>query len=294
MSSNLPGGAPGKAALPASDYVLGSTDRERARLMQQGIILRGFLASAFRNAGIGPGMRVLDIGAGAGDVAILAADLVGPSGSVVGLDRDAASVAWASKRVAEAGYKNIRFQVGEFQQFTDSAPFDALVGRFILMYLPDPVAIVRHLSSQLRSGAVIAFMEPDFSVQGRAFPEMPGFQNVAIWITEVLRRSGARLDMGMRLHATFRDAGFVDTMTEVSHLSGCGMNRGMTDYFVDTVRSLMPKIIEYGIATADEIQIDTLADRFEAASRVADPQWVGTRYISAWARKPADCLATGP
>jgi len=284
MSSNLRGNAPG--ASQASDYVLGSTDRERERLMQQGAILRGFLASAFRNAGLGPGMRVLDIGCGVGDVAILAADLVGPSGSVVGVDRDAASVAFASKRVDEAGYRNIHFQVGEFHQFTDLMPFDALVGRFILLYLPDPVAILRHLSTQLRSGAVIAFMEPDFTVPGRVFPEMPHFQNAGIWITEVLRRSGARLDMGMRLYATFRDAGFVGTKTEVSHLSGCGMNRVMTDYFVDTLRSLVPKIIEYGIATAEEIQIDTLGDRFEAASREADPQWVATRYISAWARRP--------
>src|SRR6266436_2620920 len=144
----------------ASDYAMGSTDRERERLMRQGAVLRGFLASAFRAAGIEPGMRVLDLGCGVGDVAMLAADLVGPTGSVLGIDRDAASVAWANKRVAEAGYKNIRFQVPEFHQF----------------------------------------------------------KNGGLWISEVLRRSGARLDMGMRLYATYRDAGFVNTATEVSHL----------------------------------------------------------------------------
>jgi ubiquinone/menaquinone biosynthesis C-methylase UbiE len=73
----------------ASNYALGSTDQERQRLMRQGVIYRNFLASAFRAAGLAPGMRVLDLGCGAGDVAMLAADLVGPSGSVVGIDRDA-------------------------------------------------------------------------------------------------------------------------------------------------------------------------------------------------------------
>ncbi len=286
MAAEQPGAATQRDSHhKAADYALGSTDHERQRLMRQGAILRGFLASAFRGAGLAPGMRVLDLGCGVGDVAMLAADLVGPTGSVTGIDRDAASVTWANKRVAEAGYQNIRFQVAEFHEFVDSQPFDALVGRFILMYLPDPAAILRHLSQQLRSGAAIAFMEPDFTVQSRVFPDLPQFKNGWSWISEVLRRSGARIDMGMQLHATYRDAGFANTVTEVSHLSGCGMNREMAAYFVDTLRSVLPKIIEYGIATSEEVQIDTLAERLEAAGDT-DPQWVGSRYISAWARKP--------
>jgi ubiquinone/menaquinone biosynthesis C-methylase UbiE len=254
--------------------------------MRQGGILREPLAAAFRAAGIGPGMRVLDLGCGAGDVALLAAEMVGPTGSVVGLDRDSANVAWASRRVAEAGIRNIRFQAVEFDEFADSQPFDALVGRFILMYLPDPVATLRVLAQYLRSGAAIAFLEPDFTVPSYVFPPMPDFKNCANWISEALSRSGARIDMGMRLYHTYRDAGFVNTATMVSHLSGCGVTRQMVDYFVETIRSILPKIEEYGIATRDEVQIDTLADRMEAAGRLADPQWVGTRYIAAWARKP--------
>ncbi len=274
------------SASQASDYAMGSTDRERQRLMRQGAILRGFLASAFRTAGIEAGMRVLDLGCGVGNVAMLAADLVGPTGSVVGIDRDAASVAWARKRVSDAGYANIRFQTTEFHDFADSEPFDALVGRFVLLYLPDPAGTLRHLSQQLRSGAVIAFMEPDFTVDSRIFPDMPQFKDCGRWISEALRRSGARIDMGMRLYAACRDAGFVKTATEVSHLSGCGCSREMADFFAETIRSILPKIIQYGIATAEEVQVDKLADRMHAACRDIDPQWVGSRCISAWARKP--------
>jgi ubiquinone/menaquinone biosynthesis C-methylase UbiE len=269
-----------------ADYAMGSSDAERQRLMRQGAILRGFLASAFRAAGVGPGMRVLDLGCGVGDVAMLAADLVGPSGSVTGIDRDAASVAWATKRVTEAGYKNIRFQTTDFHEFADSEKFDALVGRFILMYLPDPAVILRHLSQQLRPGATIAFMEPDFTVDSRIFPDFPQFKACSTWVSEALRYSGARIYMGMRLYATYRAAGFVNTATEVTHLSGCGFSREMADFFAETIRSILPKIVQYGIATLEEVQIDTLADRMDAAVRNADPQWVGSRYISAWARKP--------
>ena len=270
----------------AADYVMGSTDRERQRLMRQGAILREFLAHAFRAAGLGPGMRVLDLGCGVGDVAMLAADLVGPAGSVVGIDRDPASVAWASKRLAEAGYKNIRFQTTEFHEFADSQPFDALVGRFILMYLPDPVVTLRHLAQQLRPGAAIAFMEPDFTMAFHIFPEVHEFKDCEVWIREALRHTGARVDMGMRLHAVYREAGFVNTAIEVSHLGGCGVSREIAEFFAETIRSILPKIVQYGIASREQVQIDTLADRMEAAGRAADPLWVGTRYISAWARKP--------
>lgn len=94
-----------------SDYALVSNDRERRRLMLQGAVLRDYLEKAFRSAGIAPGMRVLDIGSGVGDVAFLAADLVGSHGSVVGLDRDPENVAWATRRATDAGRSNVEFQV---------------------------------------------------------------------------------------------------------------------------------------------------------------------------------------
>ncbi len=79
---------PANTKSPLGDYALASDDRERRRLMLQGAILREHLEKPFRASGIGPGMRVLDIGSGVGDVAFLAADLIGPHGSVVGVDRD--------------------------------------------------------------------------------------------------------------------------------------------------------------------------------------------------------------
>lgn len=267
-------------------YAMGASDRERERLMRQGTILREPLAAAFRAAGITPGMRVLDIGSGVGDVSILAAEMVGTSGSVVGLDRDAASIAWATRRVAEAGFANIQFRAGEFGEFSDPQPFDALVGRFILMYLPDPVATLRHLGKYLRGGARIAFMELDLTVPSSRLPATPDYRIHETWMSEVFRRSGVRVDMGMRLYHTYRDAGFVDSATLVSHLSGCGVSRAMIDYVVETVRSILPKILEFGIATREEVGIDTLAERMEAQVREADPQWVGTRYIGGWATKP--------
>ena len=274
------------ANLQASSYAMGFTDRERERLMRQGAIMREPTAATFRAAGIAPGMRVLDIGSGAGDVALLAADLVGPDGSVVGLDNDAESVAWATRRVTEAGYANIRFRACEFSEFTDELQFDALVGRFVLMYLPDPATVLMSLSTRLRSGGIIAFLEPDYSVLSVNFPEVPLFRQCEEWFVAALRASSASVNIGMRLYQVYRAAGYVKAGSMVSHLSGCGLPPGLAEFYSETIRSVLPKIVQHNIASSDEVDIDTLAERLEAAGRAADPQWVGVRYVGAWASKP--------
>jgi hypothetical protein len=92
--------------------------------------------------------------------------------------------------------------------------------------------------------------------------------------------------MGVRLHQTYRAASFVKGGSMVSHLSGCGFPPGLATLYSETIRSVLPTIVHHDIASIDEIEIDTLSERLEAAVRTAEPQWVGIRYIGAWATKP--------
>src|SRR5438876_12243890 len=125
-----------------SDNALGYTDTQHERLIRQAERIAPITERLFRNAGIGPGQRVLDIGSGVGDVAMLVARLVGPSGEVVGAERDSRSIARARARVLEAGLRNVSFIQSDVSQITASKPFDAAVGRFILMWLPDPASVL--------------------------------------------------------------------------------------------------------------------------------------------------------
>jgi ubiquinone/menaquinone biosynthesis C-methylase UbiE len=137
---------------PTSPYALGSTDAEHERLIRQAALLAPLTERFFREASIGPGQRILDIGSGVGDVAMLAARLVGPSGEVLGVERDTRSIARARLRVAEAGLHHVTFTQSDVSQLSGDKPFDALVGRFILEFLPDPVAALRSLSQLVRPG----------------------------------------------------------------------------------------------------------------------------------------------
>lgn len=77
--------AQGSCPLKKFDYVLGHSQREIRRLIYQAALLEPITERLLRNAQIRPGMRVLDLGCSAGDLSMLAATLVGPTGLVIGI-----------------------------------------------------------------------------------------------------------------------------------------------------------------------------------------------------------------
>jgi ubiquinone/menaquinone biosynthesis C-methylase UbiE len=70
------------------NYILGQSPYEYERLTLQAKLVQPFTEKFFRMAGLAPGMRVLELGSGMGDVALLAAEMVGSGGRVLGVDRD--------------------------------------------------------------------------------------------------------------------------------------------------------------------------------------------------------------
>src|SRR5262245_61059248 len=130
---------------PVSDhpYPLGHSERELERLAVQARDLAAHTTVLFRRAGISAGHRVLDRGCGAGDVSFIAAEIVGPGGNVVGIDRSPAAVDLARERERSVGQLNLTFKVGDAAKLAIAGEFDVIVGRLVLMYLPDPVKALR-------------------------------------------------------------------------------------------------------------------------------------------------------
>src|SRR6266576_621389 len=138
-------------------YAMGYSDEEHRRLIEQEHLFGRHTRRLFQDAGITLGMRVLDVGCGVGDVSMLAAALVGPEGSVVGVDTNQRSLELARRRVAALGLPNVAFLESDLRSLSFDHPFDAVVGRFILMYLGEPSEVLRLLAMHLRSGGIIAF-----------------------------------------------------------------------------------------------------------------------------------------
>src|SRR5262249_14713034 len=144
----------------SADYPLGNTDAEHDRLIRQAARVAPITERFFREAGIGAGQSVLEIGSGVGDVAMLTTRLVGTSGEGVAIKGGAKSIIKARDRVTEAGLHNVSFTESDVDEISGGKPFDAAVGRFILMYLPDPVEALRAISRLVRPGGVVVFQEP--------------------------------------------------------------------------------------------------------------------------------------
>ena len=254
-------------------YVLGRSESESRRLIKQSSFLQPFTERIFRRAGLGPGMRVLDLGCGTGDVSFLAAEFVGPTGSVVGIDRDPGVLAIARQRALQMELKTVSFEEQSIEEFSTSKPFDAVVGRFVLVYQPDPVSTLGHLRGLLRAGGILVVLEPDMSVDVRSWPPVPLWQQVSDWIRETFRRGGVHFDIGARLYPLFRRAGWPGPDMRQDVLIGGGEAvRPLYEHCTEMVRSLLPRMDQFGIAKAEEVQVDTLAERLERETSAADSQ----------------------
>jgi ubiquinone/menaquinone biosynthesis C-methylase UbiE len=125
--------------------------------MLQARILRPYTEKFFRAAGLAPGMRVLEVGSGMGDVALLSADIVGPGGHVLGIDRDATALDNARRRTDEQGCSSwVEFQASDLDEFAITDQFDALVGRYVLLYQPDPSSTIRSLLRSVKNWAALS------------------------------------------------------------------------------------------------------------------------------------------
>jgi SAM-dependent methyltransferase len=265
-------------------YALGRSEQEYARLARQAKILEPMTRRLFAEAGIGQGMRVVDLGSGAGDICILLAEMVGPDGSVIGIDVDEDALAHARKRVSDAGMSNVSFVHSDFAHYVPNAPVDAIVGRLVLMYQVDPAAALTKLTPHLRPGGVVAFIEPWF--QSPSGPDSMT-KRASTCIVETLRRSGAHVDLGPRLHRVFLTAGLPLANMRLEMVMDPREDSPLYDNFVDTAAQLLPKAIEYGIPGADGLDVASLAASIRTEMDAVGYAMRGPTLVCAWCSKTA-------
>jgi ubiquinone/menaquinone biosynthesis C-methylase UbiE len=263
---------------PVQDYVLSNGVREQNRLQYQAAILEKWTRQFFVSAGTEPGMRVLDLGCEMGDVSLLAAKLVGPTGSVIGIDRDRAIVERARERARRAAPgASIEFLCANVLEFESPLDFDAVVRRYILLYQPDPVSAVRHAAKQVRFGGIVLFHEMDFANPIRSYPYGTLFGRLLYGlITDTVRRAGCHADLALHLTRIFRQAGLpwptIKAEVPIGGEHGCYLYT----WLAETLRSLLPRIEQFNLASAVELDLDTLVDRMETEALARHSQLIGS------------------
>lgn len=266
-------------------YVLGRTERETRRLILQHQIYGPLTRRFFTAAGIGAGMKVLDIGSGAGDVALLLAELVGPSGRVVGVEMNGEILGTARARVEAAGWPNVTFVAGDAMHLELDRDFDAVAGRWVLMHVPDPVALLRRLVGLLKVGGIAAFHENDFTYPPSILPPTELSAQIQRWSIPPIGTPGPEMQMGTKLLRTYQDAGLPVPQLMVEAAAGGGPDWPGYEYLAETLRSLLPILQQRAGIDPKEIDIDTLAERVRRdVERVRGIQMLPIMF-GAWARK---------
>ncbi|TMF45432.1 MAG: class I SAM-dependent methyltransferase [Chloroflexi bacterium] len=274
-----------------TSYVFGHSEEEIQRLVRQSRLFNPCTRRFLEQAGISTGMKVLDVGSGPGDVALLLADRVGPGGAVVGVDIDPARLDIARARARVAGYENVSFVAGDINGIELDDDFDAIVGRFILIHLREPGATLRTLARHLRPGGLVAFQDADFSPAAVSIPSSRLSEQLEAWIKGAFRCAGLEMQMGLKLYHLFPEAGMPTPCmcSEAFVIGSRESNQAEMElaiaYIVNFVHLLLPLILKFGIATAEEVAIDTLAERLRAEWASQRMVWrMGVDVVSAWTR----------
>ena len=267
-------------------YLLGQTPAAIQRLLVQGQMVNPFTRRVLEEAGITRGMKVLDVGCGPGDVSLIAADLVGEMGSVLGIDSSLEPLRLAQARVQEASLTQVSFLTENILHLTLDREFDAIVGRFILMHLPEPAAVVRHLTQSLRPGGIVVFQEYDLTSRTAAFyPPSLLWEQVWTWCTQSFHQAGGDLQTGMKLYGMLLEAGLPAPQMRYEAAVGAGPDWVGYEWWAETVRPFLPLIQQFGLATEEDIGIETLAERLRQETVSQGGVARGPALISAWARK---------
>lgn len=266
-------------------YVLGADDAEIARLDGQAASIAGATDALLRAAGIGGPMRVLDLGTGLGHVAFLVRDILGPEGSVLGVDQEERLLEIAERRRTAMGAENVEFVSGDARTFSPSEPVDAIVARLLLFHLPDREAVLRRQLDALRPGGTMALVEFDMG-GARAEPPFPLVDEAREWIEAAFRSAGADPRIGARAAELLRRAGFADVSTfGIQSYFGPGDPTGPI-LIAGVVRSLAHQLVAAGIAGEAELGLETLQARIAEDVAAHDAVILGPTVVGAWGTRP--------
>lgn len=224
----------------------GLEGRERLRVL--GRVMQPNTLALLQRAGVGPGLDCLDVGCGGGDVSRDLARLVGPRGTVVGLDLDATKLDLA--RAESSGVDNLEYRVGDVTGGLGTAAYDVVYTRFVLTHLRDPVAALAHMREALRPAGRLIVEDIDYR-GSFCEPEVAEFERYEEIYVETARRNGGDPDIGLRLPQMLVEAGFEHVRPQVVQPAGLeGESKVLPALTLENIKAMA---VRHEVATAEEV-----------------------------------------
>ena len=209
---------------------------------------------------------------------------------MLGVDRDAVVLESARERTRQQGCSSwVSFQASNLDELDVPDQFDAIAGRYILLYQHDPGATIRHLLKFLKAGGIVVFHELDFTDPHSSDPPCAFWDEIYALLSEAFRRAGNPPDYGRRVAKAFVEAGLPFPTVLAESLAGGGRGSYLYRWIANTLISVSPRMEEMGLAMPTGVIADeTLAIRLEEEVVASGSQILGPIQFGAWTRKPLD------
>lgn len=251
--------APSARDLAEKSCVLGTHDAELERLGFQHSVWRDEVLQAWRNAGIREGARVIDVGAGPGFASLDLAELVGPRGAVLAVERSARFLSFLAEEAQRRGLRNISLaELDLMQSEIPTAPtngngmtagFDAAWCRWVACFVPDPQLLANRFSAALASGGVAVFHE---YVEYGSFQLLPPRSEIGEFVQAVFeswRAQAGEPDIARVLPMLLDHAGFA--VQSVRPIARCARRQDRLWHWpAGFVRINVPRLVELGVRDA--------------------------------------------
>ncbi len=247
------------------------------------IVARAYCATTLpllHRAGIRPGLHCLDLGCGAGEVTFEIARLVGPTGSVVGMDMDSVKLEIARKRAVQQGVGNTDFRHVDVFAWDDDSLYDLIYVRFLLTHLPQCGRVLPKLLRALHPGGALAV--EDMNLEGFvAVPPNAAHSRFLDLYREVVHRRGGDPNIGPKLLTMLTAVGIQQLGLAIvypEHQLGSGKDISLITLIGISEALLAEKLIE-------ESELQALLSELERYTR--DPLSIicGPRVFQLWGRR---------
>jgi SAM-dependent methyltransferase len=267
------------------EYVL-ATGRAAAHRLQ---ILHSLYGQGARRvllqAGLKPGMRVADLGCGVGMVTTLLAELVGPTGQVVGVDFSGAQIAQA-RELLPSGVSNVRFiEASATETGLPHESFDFVYCRFLLLHLTDPEQALREMHNLLKADGILVCEDGDLTSAGSEPPSaLDAFSDL---FGRLGPTWGVDYTLGRQLFHMVLAADF--SKPEITFNQPV-VARGESKRLLElSVAEAGPAFVEAGLITSEELE-HTLVEM----QRMVEDETVLAimpRMAQVWAQKSGSCVS---